>query len=181
MSRAELLQSGLQWNSAAGEDAYREVIEGKTAALFTACTGSTAIIAKAPARLKDAFLAFGRGFGMAFQVLDDMLDYMPGSPSWGKEPMKDLKEGLVTLPLILALKNSNGLQVRAEIVGYLESKGATSLDQGSTIDFVKRSGALDKCGRLASDYIRAGIDAIGDLVPSGSLRDFASESLKRKF
>lgn len=180
MSRAELMQPRLQWNLAADEETYRSVIEGKTAALFTACTGSTAIIAGAPENVRAALLNFGRGFGMAFQVLDDMLDYTPGSPSWGKEPLKDLKEGLVTLPMILALRSSNGL-ARSSVARYLESRGEVGLELEKTADYVKQSGALEKCSKIAQSFIDEASEALDGLVPAENLKTFARESLKRVF
>ncbi|MFN4089659.1 MAG: polyprenyl synthetase family protein [Alphaproteobacteria bacterium] len=84
------------------EDAYLQVIRGKTAALFAAATRIGAVIAERPAADADALDAFGLHLGLAFQLVDDVLDYSAREQTLGKTVGDDFREGKVTLPVILA-------------------------------------------------------------------------------
>lgn len=180
MTEAELRQSRLVWNPAAEYESYLGVIEGKTAALFVACTRGAAVIAGAPAPMVEAFTAYGRGFGLGFQIVDDVLDYSPKSASWGKEPLKDFTEGLVTLPLIYALRDGNGTG-RACVFKHLETRGASSCDATVLDRLVTSSGAIDRCTALAVQFIDDGVAAVAGHVPSDRLAAFARESLARTY
>jgi geranylgeranyl pyrophosphate synthase len=180
MCSSELMESRLRWNPHAGLNLYIEVIDGKTAALFEACSGATAMVAGVDADTVRAFRKFGNGFGMAFQILDDMLDYFPGSESWGKEPLKDLTEGMATLPLINALERTGGKGLEP-VIEWLGSRGKTALDPALTAMAIKASGAMDHCNIAARDFMVAGLEAINMKAPAGGLRAFAEESLKRRF
>lgn len=180
MTEAELRQSRLVWNPAADYEGYLAVIEGKTASLFAACTRGAAVIAAAPPPVVAAFTAFGRGFGMAFQIIDDMLDYSPRSASWGKEPLKDFTEGLVTLPLIIALGNGN-VAGKTAALNHLASRGAEPFDPAVIGEFVRLSGATDRCNEIADRFVSDGVAAITSHLPADRLAAFARESLGRTF
>ena len=86
----------------ATELAYR-----KTACLFSGCARLGAVLGKQPPHIEEAFAEYGRNAGLAFQLVDDLLDFTASSEKLGKPVLSDLKEGKVTLPLILALQ-ANG-------------------------------------------------------------------------
>src|SRR5690606_26031545 len=84
-----------------GEDAYFQVIHKKTAILFAAAAETAGVLAQAPAEQRQALHAYGYHIGMAFQLVDDLLDYSGDSESLGKNVGDDLAEGKPTLPLIV--------------------------------------------------------------------------------
>ena len=90
------------------EDRYMTVIQSKTAKLFEAACQLGALLAKQPQETERACAAYGIHIGTAFQLKDDVLDYQSSADEMGKNLGDDLAEGKPTLPLIYALKNSNG-------------------------------------------------------------------------
>ena len=96
------------------EDRYMAVIQSKTAKLFEAACQLGALLAKQPQETERACAAYGIHIGTAFQLKDDVLDYQSSAEEMGKNLGDDLAEGKPTLPLIYALKNSNG--TTAEII-----------------------------------------------------------------
>ncbi|MEI7904564.1 MAG: polyprenyl synthetase family protein [Candidatus Firestonebacteria bacterium] len=94
------------FNSALKEKQYFVLIRKKTAALFTACSEIGGIIAGAGPRQIRAMRNYGLNLGIAFQVVDDILDYTAAEKEFGKPVLSDLKEGKITLPIIYALKKA---------------------------------------------------------------------------
>ncbi|NVP01722.1 octaprenyl diphosphate synthase, partial [Photobacterium damselae subsp. damselae] len=92
------------------EESYMEVIYSKTARLFEAATQVAAIIAKASPDVETAFQDYGRYLGTAFQLIDDVLDYVADGKEMGKNVGDDLAEGKPTLPLLYAMRHGNPQQ-----------------------------------------------------------------------
>jgi octaprenyl-diphosphate synthase len=145
----------------------------KTACLFSGCAELGAVLADAPDSTRRALAEYGLQAGLAFQLVDDLLDFTASSEKLGKPVLSDLKEGKVTLPLIFALKNgvqSAALQAAAgqngsphggrdtraasrELVAtVLREKGFQSVRPDQITSLVRDSGALDHSRRLAVDY-----------------------------
>src|SRR5690606_11144742 len=103
ISEGEVLQLVHQHNPETNEAAYMEVIRNKTAILFAAACSSAAILAGASHEVEQKLDEFGLEVGMAFQLVDDVLDYSGNSAELGKNVGDDLAEGKPTLPLIHAL------------------------------------------------------------------------------
>jgi octaprenyl-diphosphate synthase len=106
MSEGEVMQLSHIGNLEITEEDYLRVITNKTAVLISAACRLGAVIAGADEVTKDAMAAFGMNVGIAFQLIDDALDYSAQEWKLGKEVGKDLREGKVTLPLIHVLKSS---------------------------------------------------------------------------
>ncbi len=87
-----------------GETAYLEVIQSKTAALFAAAARIGAVVAGRPKAEEDALEAYGTNLGVAFQLIDDALDYSAKQAELGKTVGDDFREGKITLPVILAFR-----------------------------------------------------------------------------
>ena len=102
IAEGEVLQLVIQNDTSSTEAQYLEVIEGKTAALFAAATRVGAIVAGRPKAEADALEAYGRNFGIAFQLVDDALDYSAEQERLGKTVGDDFREGKITLPVLLA-------------------------------------------------------------------------------
>ena len=97
---------------------------------------------------------YGRNIGVAFQLVDDVLDFTASPTQLGKPVLSDLKEGKVTLPLIYALEASGngGSAGRRMVRAVLDEKGFVSVRPEEISALVRESGALDRTRQLAHDY-----------------------------
>jgi len=107
ISEGEVLEISNDKNLEMNEDTYFQVINGKTASLFSAACQVGGISGGAKDSEQQALKSFGTNFGMAFQLIDDAIDYSSNSKTMGKNIGDDFKEGKITLPLILAYGRSN--------------------------------------------------------------------------
>ena len=107
ISEGEVLEISNDKNLEMSEDTYFQVIKGKTASLFSAACQVGGICGGAKDNEHQALRSFGTNFGMAFQLIDDAIDYSSNSKTMGKNIGDDFKEGKITLPIILAYGRSN--------------------------------------------------------------------------
>lgn len=141
---------------------YMEVIHRKTAKLFEAATQMGPVLAERP-DLEEAFIAYGRHLGAAFQLVDDALDYMADAEELGKNIGDDLAEGKPTLPIIFVLKN--GTDQEKEIVRRaIETEGIALLEE--VTDIIKRSGAIEFTIDIAKKEAEKAKKALKDLEES---------------
>ncbi len=138
----------------ATELAYR-----KTACLFSGCARLGAVLGKQPKDIEEALAGYGRNAGLAFQLVDDLLDFTASPEELGKPVLSDLKEGKVTLPLIFALEAegiANGhspSEGRRLVAKVLEERGFLSVRPEQITKLVKETGALTRASNLARDYV----------------------------
>jgi octaprenyl-diphosphate synthase len=102
IAEGEVLQLVIQNDLSTSEERYLDVIRGKTAALFTAACQVGAVVADRPAAEEAALAEYGANLGMAFQLVDDALDYAADQAKLGKTVGDDFREGKVTLPVLAA-------------------------------------------------------------------------------
>jgi octaprenyl-diphosphate synthase len=102
IAEGEVWQLSAAKSMATSEKDYMAVIDAKTAALFSAATEVGPVIAQAPQEAQDAMRLYGRDLGLAFQLVDDVLDYGGSADALGKNVGDDFREGKITLPVILA-------------------------------------------------------------------------------
>ncbi len=107
IAEGEVMQLAAAKNTATTEDEYLAIINAKTAALFSAATEVGAALAGRPADEQAALRSYGRTLGIAFQLVDDALDYSGESARLGKSVGDDFREGKITLPVILAYRRGN--------------------------------------------------------------------------
>jgi octaprenyl-diphosphate synthase len=150
------------------EDALR-LATYKTACLFSGCARLGAVLGGLEGEEEEALADYGRYAGLAFQLVDDLLDFTASTEQLGKPVLSDLKEGKVTLPLIFAMENGamkNGHGEARELVArVLEEKEFHSVRPETIVALVRDSGALDRTRNLAHDYARrakACIEGRGD-------------------
>ena len=146
---------------------YMEVIYRKTARLFEAGAQIAAIVARAPAGVEAALARYGKHLGIAFQLVDDALDYRGDAEELGKNVGDDLAEGKPTLPLIHALRHGDAAS--AAMIRSAIEQGGTE-EQAPIRAVVESTGGLDYTARLAEDEAARAIDALGS-VPSSPYRD----------
>ena len=145
------------------EVTYLRIIENKTASLFEATTCCSAILSGTDSRICKALTDFGRSLGIAFQLIDDLLDYRGDSTSLGKNVGDDLREAKVTLPLIYLLRNA-GSGLRSDIEQLLKKRDHSLAPQ--IIREVQGSDAADYVINLADQYGQQATEALGQLPDS---------------
>ena len=102
IAEGEVAQLTAQRNVDTTEDRYLEIITAKTAVLFAAACQIAAVVAERPPSIEAALEAYGRNLGIAFQLVDDAIDYVSDAATMGKDAGDDFRDGKVTLPVILA-------------------------------------------------------------------------------
>ncbi len=132
------------------EDAL-ELATHKTACLFSGCARLGAVLGRCDDAAEQALADYGRYAGLAFQLVDDLLDFTASPEQLGKPVLCDLKEGKVTLPLIYALEDGNS-QGRELVAAVLEEKEFHSVRPEQITALVHNSGALDRTRNLAHEY-----------------------------
>ena len=130
------------------EDAYLDVITAKTAALFAAACRISAVIAERPKAEEQALESFGRNLGIAFQLVDDALDYAASQAVLGKTVGDDFREGKITLPVLLAFRRGS-----AEERDFWK-RTLETVEQGDS-DLDRAQGLLVKHGAIADTIERA--------------------------
>ena len=161
------------------ENQYMEIITRKTATLFQAAAQSGAIIAGAN---KDEITAIGDyalHLGIAFQLMDDNLDYVGYSETLGKNVGDDFAEGKVTLPIIAAIRNASSEQ--ANLIKDAVLKGGVK-DLDIVVKLVREAGGLDYTEKVAAKEKRKALSCVSALPKSpykDALEDLAEFSIKR--
>ncbi len=174
IAEGEVMQLANVGNCQISEREYMEVIRCKTALLFQASTHTAAVLASDERATHQALQQFGLHFGLAYQLVDDWLDYAGESEAMGKNVGDDLAEGKLTLPLINALAHGNGSQVRI----LSECIAARSVDAlPDVLRIVRETGALDYTRAAARSQIDKAICCLNDL-PDNDYRD-ALDTLAR--
>ncbi|WP_284393923.1 polyprenyl synthetase family protein [Acidovorax sp. SUPP2825] len=162
------------------EQGYLEVIRSKTAKLFEASARLAAILARSSPDLEKACADYGQALGTAFQVIDDVLDYDGDSSEMGKNLGDDLREGKVTLPLIIAMQR--GTQDQRRLIESAIQTGAVE-ELPAIVQIVKSTGALEATRLAAAAQAQQAIDAARQL-PSNryteGLLELASQLLERR-
>src|SRR5246500_973938 len=132
------------------EDALR-LATYKTACLFSGCARLGAVLGGVDDADELALAEYGRYAGLAFQLVDDLLDFTASAQQLGKPVLSDLKEGKVTLPLIYAMENGHR-HARELVARVLEEKEFDSVRPETIVALVQESGALDRARNLAHEY-----------------------------
>ncbi|HTV58271.1 MAG TPA: polyprenyl synthetase family protein [Verrucomicrobiae bacterium] len=143
----------------------------KTACLFSGCARLGAVLGGQEKELESALSEYGRNAGLAFQLVDDLLDFTASPEQLGKPVLSDLKEGKVTLPLIFALEAEskraapgNGhAEGRKLVAKVLEERGFQSVRPEQITQLVRETGALDRATVLARDYASRAKDSLSAL------------------
>lgn len=164
IAEGEVLQLQSQHQADTTEEVYLAIIHGKTSRLFEMATEGAAILAgKTDYCLP--LKKFAGHFGNAFQIIDDILDYTSDAETLGKNIGDDLMEGKPTLPLIAALKHTQG-EAHDLIRKSISTGGTEYLER--VIEIVQQSGALDYCRQRATEETEAAIAALLELPESES-------------
>ncbi|MCC7138307.1 MAG: polyprenyl synthetase family protein [Planctomycetes bacterium] len=165
----EIRQNRERHNLDLDETAYRSVIRGKTAALYEAALVVGAHYAGGDRETVRALAAYGHHLGMAFQIVDDRLDLAGDEATVGKSLGVDLREGKVTLPVIVWLRSRPSSE-RSEARALVEAAGRDDAAQERLVRHLRADGALAAADTAARDEAEAAQKAL-ESVPAGAARD----------
>ncbi|QDE40837.1 octaprenyl-diphosphate synthase [Luteibacter pinisoli] len=181
IAEGEVLQLLNIGNADVDEAAYLAVIERKTAVLFAAATELGGVLGGLPDDQVAALRHYGMQLGYAFQIADDLLDYVSDADTLGKNIGDDLAEGKPTLPLIYAMQTADADQLKS-LRHAIEHGGLDSLDR--IIAAIRDSGALERVHEKAVSHAVAAREALASLPPSAhrdALATLADYSVERRF
>lgn len=165
IAEGEVFQLAKARDLNATEDDYTRIIHAKTATLFEAATEVGAIAGGATGPEREALAAYGRALGMAFQLVDDVLDYGGVNGALGKNTGDDLREGKMTLPVILALGRATA-QERDTLAAALGNRDAGEAVFERILAIFTRHGVLADTLARAERHAQAARDALSALPPS---------------
>jgi octaprenyl-diphosphate synthase len=185
MVEGELLQLTSLGRIDLSEREATELAFRKTACLFSGCAQLGAVLGRQPKQCEEALAEYGRNAGLAFQLVDDLLDFTASPEKLGKPVLSDLKEGKVTLPLIFALEAQNGSSAatagasgdshahsngvgdgRRLVAQVLEERNFVSVRPEQITKLVRETGALDKAAKMARDYVARAKDCLKEFPDS---------------
>ena len=147
ISAGELKQTGVTFDMAKGRDYYFAWIGAKTACLFSTATESGAILSQAPEKAIQAVRDYGHNLGMAFQIVDDVLDFIGEEVDLGKPVGSDLREGTLTLPTILFAEAYPDDELTKNVI---EKRDAERVLQA--VEIIRDSHVIDDCLSIASEF-----------------------------
>ncbi|MEP9352164.1 polyprenyl synthetase family protein [Xanthobacter sp. KR7-65] len=175
IAEGEVMQLAAAKNTATSEDDYLAVIRGKTAELFAAACEVGAVLAQRPKAELAACRSYGMNLGIAFQLVDDALDYGGSQAKLGKNVGDDFREGKITLPVLLAFRRGDEKE-RAFWQRCLEKGEADDADLAQAIGLMTRHRAISDTVERARHYGAIAKDALA-LFPGGPAKDALMEAV----
>ncbi len=169
IAEGEVMQLSVAKNMATTEDEYLAVIRAKTAALFSAASEVGPIIAGGDRAMRAAFRSYGTNLGLAFQLIDDALDYGGSSADLGKQVGDDFREGKITLPVVLAYRRGSDLE-RDFWRRVLEKGEIADGDLDRAIGLLRSHRAIEDTVERARHYGDVARDALAPF-PDSAHRD----------
>jgi len=169
IAEGEVLQLMTANEPTTTEEAYLEVIRSKTAKLFAAATRIGAVVAERPQAEEEALESYGMNIGIAFQLIDDVLDYSADQLKLGKTVGDDFREGKVTLPVILAYRRGNEEErvFWHRTIAEMDQKDG---DLEEAMRLMTSHGTLDDSVDRARHYCSIARDALG-IFQNGPTRE----------
>jgi octaprenyl-diphosphate synthase len=181
MSEGELLQIQKSRETDLSEETYFKIISGKTASLLSSCCEVGAISANASPEAVLTMKNFGEDIGKAFQIRDDIFDFVGTGAIIGKPVGNDLKEKKITLPLIKALSVADEKTAKA-IVNKVKKGKLDKSSISDIIQFTVDNGGIDYAQKVSEEYINNAINSLnmfGDSPAKESLKNFANFVVNR--
>lgn len=189
LAEGELLQLEKSFDVDITESHYYDVIERKSATLLSACCEIGALLGGVTRGERNRIAEYGRQLGLAFQLRDDLLDYDANVAELGKQPFADLREGKITLPLILTLKRCRVAE-RDHVASVLKSAarlaeehggkapaGAPELEFESVSELVTQHRGLIDTQRRAEEHVAKALEAIAPF-PEGPAKEALTASAR---
>ncbi len=181
IAEGEVLQLTRAHDLDLSQDLYLEIIRAKTAELFAAAAEAGAVSAGAPPERCRALRRYGQDLGVAFQLVDDALDYSGDAGTLGKNAGDDFREGKATLPLLLAMQRTPG--EREFWIRTVDRRDQTEADFQRARQLMAETRALDDTLSLAAEYAESAKAALGDFGSNSwrpALADLADFAVARR-
>ena len=181
IAEGEVLQLTRAHDLDLSQEVYLDIIKAKTAELFAAAAESGAVSAGASSERCRALRRYGQDLGLAFQLVDDALDYSGDSETLGKNPGDDFREGKATLPLLLVMART-GASEREFWIRTVDRREQTDADFHRTCELMRQTGALQSTLELAAGYAASAKAALADFGASPwrpALEDLADVAVSR--
>ncbi len=175
MVEGELMQADLIGRLDITERQNHDLIHRKTACLLSACTRLGALLARKGEQSEERLRAYGWNLGMAFQLVDDVLDFEASEAVLGKPVGNDLREGKVTLPMILALRSCTRAE-RREVETVVRDRGYQTVPLRRVLEILDRYGTIGEVRRRAERFCESaleGLEALPDSKHKRALEDAA--------
>ncbi|NNC73473.1 MAG: polyprenyl synthetase family protein [Sphingomonadaceae bacterium] len=160
IAEGEVNQLTAQRRIDTGEDRYLDIIGAKTAALFAAACRISAVVAEREEEVEEALDSYGRNLGIAFQLVDDAIDYVSDEETMGKNAGDDFRDGKVTLPVILAYARGSD-EEKAFWRDAIEGRRIEDSDLAHAKDLLIHHNAIADTMEHARHYGQRAIDALG--------------------
>ena len=183
IAQGEVLQLQHKGEADLLEETYIDIINLKTASLFSAATKTGACLSGSNQKEKKALESYGRNLGLAFQIADDALDYYAKEKLFGKEVGKDFFEGKVTLPLITVFQKGNE-EEKNFLNEIMKKKNRTEEDFSETLALINKYKAVEATFKKAEYFVNVSFDALAifpDTEDKRILQNLTSFSLNRSF
>jgi heptaprenyl diphosphate synthase/octaprenyl-diphosphate synthase len=178
ISAGELKQTSITFDIAKVREYYFAWIGAKTACLFSTSTESGAILSQAPEEAIQAIKDYGHNLGMAFQIVDDVLDFVGEEDELGKPVGSDLREGTLTLPTILFAESYPEDELTKNVIGKKDAEGVSQ-----AVERIRNSQVIADCLAMASEFClraRQAAEKLPDNSARKSLIDLAEYIVKRQ-
>jgi octaprenyl-diphosphate synthase len=159
------------------EPQYLEIVSAKTASLFAASCRLAAAAADAEEPYRQALDSFGKGFGVAYQIADDVRDLTCAAEEMGKPVARDLAQGQITLPVIYALREGSAAQ-RAELLACLDGNGRDDADLPRIRKLIADAGGFEYAAARVHGFAEQAVDTLAAL-PSSPARDCMGSLCRR--
>lgn len=179
ISGGQLRETFSAYGWSQNRESYYEQIYSKTASLFAAATGTGAVLSDAPEEAVSALTSYGKNLGMAFQVIDDILDFIGDEGELGKPVGSDLLQGTLTLPVILLMEQ----RPQDNIQQGLAEKPGDQEEVARVIEMVRNSSILEECYQIAGGFSSQAcrdLEALPKNTSRGSLIDLADYVIERR-
>ena len=183
IAQGEVLQLQHKGEADLLEETYIDIINLKTASLFSAATKTGACLSGSNQKEKKALESYGRNLGLAFQIADDALDYYAKEKLFGKEVGKDFFEGKVTLPIIAVFQKGNE-EEKNFLNEIMKKRNRTEEDFSETLALINKYKAVEATFKKAEYFVNVSFDALAifpDTEDKRILQNLTSFSLNRSF
>jgi all-trans-nonaprenyl-diphosphate synthase len=162
LADGEVRQGLFRYDTGQSFETYLEKSYCKTASLIANSARAAGVLSGLPSSQLDALYRFGRQLGLAFQVVDDILDFTGSDQQLGKPAASDLASGYLTAPALYALEE------RPSLAGLIEREFSEAGDLAQALDLVRGSSAIQRSRTLAESFANEARDALTWLPPSDS-------------
>ena len=176
IAEGEVNQLTAQRRIETDEQTYLDIIAAKTAALFAAAARIAAVVAERDPAVEQALDAYGRNLGVAFQLVDDAIDYLSSGETMGKDTGDDFRDGKVTLPVILAHARGTA-EEKAFWRDAMHGIRVSHEDLAHATTLLHKTGAITDTLARARHYGRRAIDALGGF-PANQARAALTEAVE---